>query len=582
VFDNFEQILATGPQVGELLRTAPGLKVLVTSRAPLHVYGEREYAVPPLKMPDPSGAAELAELAENEAVALFVDRASAARPDFSLSEQNASAIAKIVGRLDGLPLAIELAAARIKLMPPQAILDRLSSRLTLLTGGARDLPARQQTLRGTIAWSYELLEEPARQMFRRLSIFVGGGFISEVEAVCGSGSEPEVDTLETLAVLVDHSLVKQREIGTETRISMLETIREFAYELLAQSGELEQVEEHHTAAFLALAESAEPQLIRKGRGRWLDRLEADIDNLRAALSRLIDQNATGPAQRMVGILWRLWQMRGYIMEGRERAAEALLHSGGEPSERVSALFAAGGMAYWQGDMETTKEMYGEALELARTLDDSRTLALALYNNAFPTAMLGDLDGGKQLLEESLSTARELDDSTLIGEVLWGFGSILWFAGEKLAAEPYYDRALEALEGSDSVFVVAWAHHMRGLLRIDKEEFTGARNDLQTSMKLFAEDDDLSGMVFSLQHYAALALGEDDVDRALRLVGAAAKAQEMSETSMLEMLQDRVPGLAEASTRVGSERAEVLLTEGRAMPLKQAVAYALEMPKVTSD
>lgn len=582
VLDNFEQILAAGAQVGELLRAAPGLKVLVTSRAPLHVYGEREYAVPPLDMPDPSQAAGLTELAESGAVALFVDRGSATRPDFALSEQNASAIAKIVARLDGLPLAIELAAARVKLMPPQAILDRLSSRLTLLTGGARDLPARQQTLRGAIAWSYELLEEPARRLFRWLSIFVGSACISEVEAVCGSGVESEVETLDTLAVLVDHSLVKQKEIGTETRISMLETIRDFAYELLAKSGELEQVEERHTAALLALAEAAEPHLIRKGRGQWLDRLEADIDNLRAVLSRLIDRSEIGPAQRMVGILWRLWQMRGYIMEGRERTAEVLRHSGGEPAERVGALFAAGGMAYWQGDMETSKEMYREALELARLLDDPRTLALALYNNAFPIAILGNLDGGRQLLNESLAVARELNDSTLIGEVLWGFGTVHWFAGEKQAAESWYDRALEALEGSDSVFVVAWAHHMRGLVRIDKGEFTGARDDLQTSMKYFAEDDDLSGMVLSLQQFAALALGEDDVDRALRLAGAAAKAQEVSETGMLEVVQNRIPGLAEASTRVNSERAEVLLSEGRAMPLKQAVAYALEMPNAKSD
>ncbi len=581
VLDNFEQILTAGPQVGEWLRAAPGLKVLVTSRAPLSVYGEREYAVPPLGMPDPSRAAELAELAESEAVALFVDRASAARPDFALSEQNALSIAEIVARLDGLPLAIELAAARVKLMSPQAILDRLSSRLALLTGGARDLPARQQTLRGAIAWSYELLEEPARQLLRRLSIFVGGACFSEVEAVCGSDLESEVETLDSLAVLVDHSLVKQGEIGTETRISMLETIREFAYELLGQSEELKQIEERHTAAFLALAEAAEPHLIRKGRGRWLDRLETDIDNLRAALSRLIDRNEIGPAQRMVGILWRFWQMRGHIMEGRERTAEILRHSGGEPAERVGAIFAAGGMAYWQGDMETTKEMYGEALELARAADDPRTLALALYNNAFPTAILGNLDGGRQLLEESLAVARELGDSSLIGEVLWGFGTILWFAGEKQAAEPWYDRALEALEGSDSVFVVGWAHHMRGLLRIEKGEFAGARDDLQTSMKLFAEDDDLSGMVLSLQHFAVLALGEDDVDRALRLAGAAVEAQEVSETGMLELVQNRVPGLAEASTRVGSERAEELLAEGRAMPLKQAVAYALEMPKVKS-
>jgi len=242
------------------------------------------------------------------------------------------------------------------------------------------------------------------------------------------------------------------------------------------------------------------------------------------------------------------------------------------------MFAAGGMAYWQGDMDTTREMYGEALELARGIEDPRTLALALYNNAFPTAIHGSLEGGIQLLEESLAVAREIGDSTLAGEILWGFGTIYWFVGEHQAAAPWYDQSLEALEGSDSVFVVAWAHHMRGLLRTEKGDFIGAREDLQTSMGLFAEDDDLSGMVLSLQHFAALALGEDDVDRALRLAGAAAKVQEASETGMLEIVQNRIPGLAEVGTLVGRERAEELLAEGRAMPLKQAIAYALEVPE----
>ena len=578
LLDNFEQILSAGPQVAEWLHSAPGLKVLVTSRAPLRVYGEREYSVPPLEMPDPDRQVKPADLAESEAVALFVDRASAARPDFMLADENAPAIMEIVARLDGLPLAIELAASRIKLMPPQVILDRLSSRLGLLTGGARDLPARQQTLRGAISWSYELLEEPVRQLLRRLSVFVGGACLPEVEAVCTADPESEMDLLDALTVLVDHSLVKQGQIGLESRISMLETIREFAHEQLVESGELGKIEKRHTAAFLTLVEAAAPKLIRKGRGRWLDRLEADVDNLRAALSRLISSGETGAAQRMVGVLWRFWQMRGYIKEGRRRAAEVLSLSGGEAAQRVAALHAAGGMAYWQGDMDTTREMYGEALELARGIEDPRTLALALYNNAFPTAIHGNLEGGIQLLEESLAVAREIGDSTLAGEILWGFGTIYWFVGEHQAAAPWYDQSLEALEGSDSVFVVAWAHHMRGLLRTEKGDFFGAREDLQTSMGLFAEDDDLSGMVLSLNHFAALALGEDDVERALRLAGAAAKAQELSETGMLEIVQNRIPGLAEVGTLVGRERAEQLLAEGRAMPLKQAIAYALEVPE----
>jgi tetratricopeptide (TPR) repeat protein len=387
-----------------------------------------------------------------------------------------------------------------------------------------------------------------------------------------------MDILDAMTILIDHSLVNQDLHGDEPRITMLETIREFAYEQLVQSGELEQIEARHTAAFQALTAAAEPNLIRKGRGRWLDRLEEDVDNLRAVLSRLIDSGSIGPAQRMVGILWRFWQMRGYIREGRKRAAEVLSRSGGEPAQRIAALHAAGGMAYWQGDMETMRGYYAEALELARGIDDTRILALALYNSAFPTAMLDSLEEGWKLLEESLALARDLGDSSLVGEVLWGFGTVLWFVGKHGEAEPWYDRSLEALEGSDSVFVVAWAHHMRGLLRTEKGDFAGARKDLQTSLGLFVEDDDLSGMVLSLNHFSALALGEGDVDRALRLAGAAAKAEEASETGMLEIVQNRIPGLAEAGSRVGREQAEKLLAEGRAMPIEQAVAYALEVPE----
>jgi tetratricopeptide (TPR) repeat protein len=338
---------------------------------------------------------------------------------------------------------------------------------------------------------------------------------------------------------------------------------------------MEELQERHTAAFLALVEAAEPKLIRKGRRQWLDRLEADIDNLRALLSRLVAGGRVGPAQRMVGILWRFWQMRGYIKEGRERAAEVLSHSGGGTADRLSALFAAGGMAYWQGDAEVTARTYGEALDLARTLGDARTLVLALYNNAFPVGMRGDMEKAGKLLEESLALARELGDPSLVGEVLWGFGTVYWFSGDKAAAVPWYDRALEALEGSEAVFVAGWAHHMRGTLRIENGDLPGARSDLQVSMGLWVEDDDLSGMVLGLQRFADLALAEGDVERALRLAGAAARAEDVSETRMLELVQNKIRGLPEAATRVGGQRAEQLLTEGRAMPLGQAVAYALE-------
>ncbi len=573
VLDNFEQVIGAGPHVAEWLRDAPAVKALVTSRAPLRVSGENEYPVPPLAIVD--SAAPLEELRESEAVALFVVRASSARPDFTLSRDNAAAVAQIAARLDGLPLAIELAASRVKLLPPDAILNRLASRLSFLTGGARDLPARQQTLRDTIAWSYGLLDDPVKRLFRRLGVFVAGFSLAEAEAVCGREAELGTQTLDGLAVLVDHSLVRQGQAAGEPRFWMLETIRELARELLGAGGDLKTMEDRHDAAFLSLAEEAEPLLTRRDRRSWLDRLESDIGNLRAALGRLLAAGDAGRSQRMVGALWRFWQMRGHIREGQERAAEALGLSGGQDRDRISALWAAGGIAYWRADTEAAAKSYDEALGLARRLGDRRTLAMALYNAAFPSAIRGDMDAARALLDRSLSIAQELGDNAFTGEVLWGIGTIYWYNGRQLEAEPWYDRALRALEGSDAVFVEGWALRMRGAIRATRGDLDGARGDAQRSMRMFAADDDLSGVVLHLQDFAALALAAGDTERALRLAGAAAAAEEVSETAMLEYEGNKVARLAEAAERVGKERAAVLLAEGRAMPLKQAVAYALE-------
>ena len=575
VLDNFEQVLEAGPCIAGWLRDAPAIKALVTSRAPLRVSGESEYPVPPLTVPDPSAPPD--DLKRSEAVALFAARAASARPDFAVTAENAAAVARIAARLDGLPLAIELAASRVRLLSAEAILSRLSSRLSFLTGGARDLPARQQTLRDTIAWSYGLLEEPVRRLFRRLGVFVGGFSLPEVDAVCRPAAELGVETLEGLAVLVEHSLVRQGESAGEPRFWMLETIRELARELLASNGDLKTIEERHAAAFLSLAEEAEPRLTRSRRRPWLDRLETDIDNLRAALARLIAAGDAGCSQRMVGALWRFWQMKRHIREGQERAAEALALAGGPDRDRIAALWAAGGIAYWRADTETAARAYDEALALARGLGDRGTLALALYNAAFPLGIRGDVDAARSAMDESLSIAQGLGDAALLGEVLWGIGTIYWYNGRRLEAEPWYDRALQALEGTDAVFVQGWALRMRGTIRATHGDPEGARGDAERSLRMFVADDDLSGVMLHLQDFAVLALEAGETERALRLAGAAAAAEEVSETGLLEFAGNKVPRLVQAAEQLGRERAETLLAEGRAMPLKQAVAYALERP-----
>jgi predicted ATPase len=311
--DNFEQVLEAAPKVAELLSTAPNLKVLATSRVPLRLYGEHEYSVPPLALPDPKRPPSAERLTHYEAVRLFVERARAAKADFSVTNENAPAVAEICYRLDGLPLTIELVAARIKLLTPQAILGRLDNRLKLLTGGARNLPERQQTLRSTIEWSNGLLDEGEKVLFARLSVFAGGRTLEAIEAICDAEGDLPVDVLDGLASLVDENLLKQEEgVGAEPRFVMLETIHEFAREKLQESDEVEDIRRLHAEYFLALAEEAEAGVEGSQQPVWLERLEKEHDNMRAALSWALGQGQDSElALRMGAAPGEFWYLRGH-------------------------------------------------------------------------------------------------------------------------------------------------------------------------------------------------------------------------------------------------------------------------------
>src|SRR5215212_250291 len=304
VLDNFEQVLESAPLLDELLSSAPGLTILATSRAPLKLYGEHEFPVPPLSLPDPGSLPPVEHLIQYEAVKLFVDRAKAVRPDFSVTEENASAMAEICARLDGLPLAIELAAARIKLLPPQALLSRLGNRLKLLTGGARNLPERQRTLRSAIEWSYELLDEGEKLLFGRLGVFSGGAALEAIEAVCDAQGDIRVDVFDGVSSLLDESLLRQEEgLDGEPRFTMLETIHEYASEKLEEDGEAEELRRLHAEYFLALAEEAEPGLKGPEQELWFARLEPEHNNMRAALSWAIERGEGELGLRLAGALW---------------------------------------------------------------------------------------------------------------------------------------------------------------------------------------------------------------------------------------------------------------------------------------
>jgi predicted ATPase/DNA-binding CsgD family transcriptional regulator len=444
LLDNFEHVVSAAPQVVELLRGCPELKLLVTSRAPLHVRSEQEFPVPPLALPDPRRLPDSKALLQYGATALFLQRAQAVMPNFQIIDANAPVIAEICARLDGLPLAIELAAARVKVLSPQALLMRLGQRLQILTGGAQDLSARQQTLRNTLKWSYDLLNESEQRLFRRLSVFAGGCTLQAVEAVSVALGDAAFNVLDGVASLLDKSQVQRIEqVGDEPRLLMLETIREYGLESLATEGEMEATRNAHAAYYLALAEQAEPNLAGAEQGKWLYRLEREHENLRAALSWLVERAEAGEtgqvemALRFGGALWGFWTVRGHWSEGRsflERAlAVEVTHPGDDEAPltssldvaqvRAKALNAAGMLAYLQDDHERAEALCLESLALFRELEAGspgettykRGIASSIIRLGQVAKARRDYAVARSLLEESLAISKEVDDKRSIAD-----------------------------------------------------------------------------------------------------------------------------------------------------------------------
>jgi predicted ATPase len=451
LLDSFEHLLEAAPLVADLLRVCEGLTVLVTSRAALRVRGEQEFSVPPLALPDPTHLPPADALAQYPAVALFLRRTQAVLPAFALTPANAAAVAAICHRLDGLPLAIELAAARSKLLSPGALLARLEHRLQVLVGGPRDLPARQQTLRDTLAWSYELLDMAEQMLLRRLATFVGGCTLEAAEAVCSASGDLGGGVLEGLAALVDKSLLRQdaqadpHAGNLEPRVVMLETIREYAWERLTASGEAEALRRRHAAYFLALAESAEPALLGPDQAVWLARLESEHDNARAVLRWAVESAEFEHGLRLAGALWRFWQVRGHLSEG-VRWLETLLardEAGGRrvaAPVRARALKGAGVLAYRQGDYGQAATWLEESLALQRDLGNPEGIAAALNNLGLVAYDLGDYARAAALHAESLALRREVGDT-------WGSAISLNNLGLVARRQSDYGRARALFEES---------------------------------------------------------------------------------------------------------------------------------------
>jgi predicted ATPase/DNA-binding CsgD family transcriptional regulator len=532
VLDNLEQVLAAAPQLGALLAACPRLTVLATSRAVLRLSGEYDYAVPPLPLPDLSRQQPPEALATNAAVRLFVERARAARTGFALTPGNAEAVTGICAQLDGLPLAIELAAARVNVLPPAALLARLDRRLPLLTDAPVDAPTRQRTMRDAIAWSHDLLSPDEQALFRRLAVFVGGFTLEAADAVAsetsGVGSEENDPTahpsLDAIASLVAKSLVDRVEQpDDEPRFRMLETIREFGLERLAASGEEAAIRTRHATWCLAMAEQGERGLAGPEQGRWLDRLEAEHDNLRAALAWAIDhdvESALRIGSALAG-LQRFWFSRGHISEGRGWLTRALsAGAAAPPALRAKALASAGVLCWTQGDYAGAARLAEESLALARECGDREGTALALRGLGMVEVRSdwGDLDRAAALFEESLALRRELGDRWGTANMLVWLGHLAARRGDASRAVHLYEEGLallRALGAPASPFTFL----SLGMLATRGSAFARAADLFKQALARFREIGDPRGAAFAIAAIAFVATATGQPAAAARLLGA---------------------------------------------------------------
>ena len=573
ILDNFEQVISAAPLVTELLAAAPGLGILATSREALRVYGEQEYPVPPLAVPDPGAVRDVSHACRFGAVQLFLERARAVMPSFGLDDDNLAAVVEICYRLDELPLAIELAAARVKLLSPGAMLGRLEHRLSLLGGGARDLPARQQTLRGAIGWSYDLLEPDDRDLFECCSVFAGAVDLEAIEAICAPAG---VDVLDGVSSLVDKSLVRRRDTADgETRYRMLETIREYAAERLGESGRTGALRGRHARYFRTLADAA-GTLGAAGERSALDRVEADHNEYRAAITWSIETDDGTTAMAIGAGLWRFWQMRGYIVEGLEGIESALAMTDGDDEDvRLAALEAAGGLAYWSNDQPRARVWYGDVLAIQRERGDPKGIGDALYNLSFTYTLHDDADTGEALTREALALYESANDAAGLARVRWGLANVEYAKGPD-HAEMAHELAELALAGFREVgdrFYIGWATFTVGLAEFALSWLDAAGARFREALRMFLETDDISGYTLVMDALAGIAMRQGDRMRAARISGAVESLERASGTGLNRSNRplfgyDPTPLVTAADTAAA-------YAEGLAMDKQSAVAFALD-------
>jgi predicted ATPase len=590
VLDNFEQVPGAAPLVAGLLSAAPGLAVLVTSRTVLRLRGEQEFPVTPLLIPPDGPVRNPGRLKRYASVRLFLERARAAVPDFELTCGNAWAIGQICRRLDGLPLAIELAAARVRLLPPRALLARLDDRMDVLTGGAPDLPERQRTLRNTLDWSFSLLSADERALFPRLGVFAGSFGLPAAESVCGGAAGPVMDTMGSL---VDSSLVRleTRERDDEPRFRLLETVREYALERLCDSGDWADAHDRHAAHFLALAEPAEAELGDPGQLAWVERLEARHDNLRAALSWLVDTGQMGQAVQLIWVTWRFWWLRGHADELTPYLEKIVANGDGlDPHQRAQALGGAGFTLLAAGDQASARPLLEESLPLYRQAGD--TLGAGLVAAALGRLLSSGRDGARasELLEQTLGQLREQDPDRLDGRqrLLYRLdlalvnnflGQIRLGHGDHDAALRLFTDGLAAARSAADRFAILVSLYDLALTSQARGNLAEAARQLDEGLVLAAEAGDQPSVAYYLEALAGLADRRDNAEHAVCMLSAAGALLRAGGRGWLHACVPRAAHgdsvLARLRARTGDAAFRRAQARGKALDGDRAVQHVLK-------
>jgi predicted ATPase/DNA-binding winged helix-turn-helix (wHTH) protein len=576
ILDNFEQILSAAPKVGEVLDAASRLKIMVTSRSPLRIAGEQEFPVPPLGVPPESTNLEV--LSSYDAVALFVARSRAADPSFDLDSQNAPAVARITARVDGLPLAIELAAARVKLLTPQDLLGRLEKRLTLLTSSPTDASDRHRTMRDAIAWSYELLDPEEQTLFRRLGVFVGG---FTLEAATAVADLPDMDVFDGVDSLLSRSLLYRPAVVGQARFAMLEMLREFALEQLTATGEKNATATRHARYFSDLAEQIEPELTRDQAGLGARRLAADIDNFRTVLRHALRTDDPDIGLILASRIWRYWQSSDQLIEGREWLRSLLELRRASEEARAKGLTALAGLAYWQADYDDAWTRYSDALPLYRSIGDRFNEADTLSSMSLTANWKGDLDAGIRLAKESLAIFEELGSREGVGRTLLAQGFSLWRQDEFAAAQALYEESLAIARETGDQSLASTLLLGVAILTFHQGMRNKALGILLEAIDEAAELENVHVMVWMLDFVAALS-PPAAIDTAVRLAGAVDSLRRDAGGGILPESLGIENARIAAMPLLNPEALEDSWAQGRAMTIEEAIAAAHQIKSLGAD